>query len=169
MKTPFQRAAPCADFHVLHVENFLGESFVENSGLDFEGNLRTFEAVFEVAERGLGAGRDVEAVDHGDEPGGENEKGECAEEAPDAHAAGAHGGDLAVGGEAAEADEDPDQARSWERVGEGERDGEKENFGDAGEWGAGADYEFEDATEVAGEEDEGEDGHADQCVSRHFA
>ena len=131
--------------------------------------MRTFEAVFEVAERGLGAGCDVEAVDHRQEPGGEDEEGERAEEAPDAHAAGAHGGDFAVGGEAAEADEDADQHAHGQRVGERERDGEEENFGDAGQRGAGADYEFENAAEVASEQDEGEDGHADQRVGRHFA
>jgi len=31
-----------------------------------------------MAERGLSAGRDVEAVDHGEEPGGEDEEGERA-------------------------------------------------------------------------------------------
>ena len=59
--------------HVLHIENFLGESFVEDPGLDFEGNLRTFEAVFQMAKGGLGAGRDVQAIEHGYEPGGHDE------------------------------------------------------------------------------------------------
>ena len=49
--------------HVLYVENVLGESFVENSRLNFEGNLRTFEAVFEVPQGSLGAGSDVESVE----------------------------------------------------------------------------------------------------------
>ncbi len=154
--------------HVLHIENYFGKSFVEDAGLDFERNLRAFESIFQVAEGGLGAGRDVESVDQRQGPGADDEDGEHAEEAPHAHAAGAHGGDFTVGGESAEADEDADQHAHGQRVGEGEWDGEKENLGDAGQWGAGADYEFEDATEVAREQDEGEDGHADQRVGRHF-
>ena len=35
--------------HILDIENLLRKSLVENAGLDFEGNLGAFEAVFEVA------------------------------------------------------------------------------------------------------------------------
>jgi hypothetical protein len=155
--------------HVLHIENFFGESFVENSRLDFEGDLRTFEAVFEVAERGLGAGRDVEAVHHGHEPGGDDKDRERAQESPDSHAAGAHGGDFAVGGEAAEADQDSQKHAHGQRVGERERHGEEENLGDAGQGSAGTDNQFEDASQVAGEQDKGKDRHADERERRHFA
>ena len=36
-------------FYVLYVQNLLGKSFIKNSRLNFERNLRTFEAVFEVS------------------------------------------------------------------------------------------------------------------------
>ena len=155
--------------HVLHVEDDFGESFVEHSRLDFEGNLRTFQAVFEMTESGLGSRGDVESVDKSHEPCGDDEEGKGAKEAPDAHAAGAHGGDFTVGGETAEADQDADQHAHGKRVGEGERDGEEENFGDAGQGSAGADHEFENASQIASEQDEGEDRRADQRVRRHFA
>ena len=122
-----------------------------------------------MAQRGLGSRGDVKSVGQRHEPGGEDEDREHPQEAPHAHAAGAHGGDLAVGGEAAEADEDSDQHAHGQRVGERERDGEEENFGDAGQRSAGADDQFENASEVASKQDEGEDGHADQRVRRHFA
>ncbi len=155
--------------HVLNVEDFLGESFIKNAGLNLEGNLGAFEAVFEVSESGLSAGRDVEAIEERKDPCGHDEERKGAEESPDAHAAGTHGGDFAVGGETAETDKDSDQHAHGQRVGEGQGNGEKEDFGDAGQGSAGADDEFEDASEVAGEEDKGEDRRADQRVRRHFA
>ena len=105
----------------------------------------------------------------GEEPGADHEKRKRTQEAPDTHATGAHGGDFAIGGETAQADQDSDQHAHRQRVGEGERDGEKENLGDAGQRSAGADDEFEDASEVAREQDEGEDRRADQGVRGHFA
>ncbi len=68
--------------------------------------------------------------------------------------AGAHGGDFAIGGETAESDEDADQHTHGNGVGEGDRDGEEEDLRDAGQRGAVADYQFEDAAEVAGEKNE---------------
>src|ERR1700686_3059420 len=65
--------------HVLHVENFSGESLVENSWLDFEGDLRAFEAVFQMAEGGLGAGGDVEAVKDCQKPRGSDKNRERGE------------------------------------------------------------------------------------------
>ena len=38
--------------HILHVEDELGEAFVENAGLHFVRDLRTFELVFKATERG---------------------------------------------------------------------------------------------------------------------
>ena len=54
-----------------------------------------------MSESGLGPGSDIEAVDQREEPGGQNENRDDAEEGPDPDAAGAHGRDFAVSGEAA--------------------------------------------------------------------
>ncbi len=48
--------------YVLYIENFFGKSFVENPGLDFEGDLRAFEAVFEMAR--ARPGRGVQCTGH---------------------------------------------------------------------------------------------------------
>ena len=154
---------------VLHIEDDLGESFVEDARLDLEGNLGTFEAIFEMSKSGLGSRGDVESVEKSHEPGGDDEEGKGAKKGPYTHAAGAHGGDFTVGGETAETDQDAEQHAHGKRVGEGERDGEEENFRDAGQRSAGADDEFENASEIASEQDEGEDRRADQRVRSHFA
>ncbi len=39
--------------YVLYIQNEFGEALVENAGLHFVGNLRTFELVFESSERCL--------------------------------------------------------------------------------------------------------------------
>src|SRR6266496_3014309 len=124
--------------HVLHVKNFLGKSFIKDSRLDLKRNLRTLEAFFEMSKSGLRARRDVEAIDKRSDPRHEDKGRECAEKGPHAHAAGAHGSDLAVGGEAAETDKDSDQHAHGEGVGEGERNGEEEDFRDTGQGSAGA-------------------------------
>ena len=123
---------PLRAVHVLHVEDGLGEAFVENSRTDFEGDLRAFEAIFEMCQRGLRTWGEVESVEQREQPGADDEDGEDAQESPDAEAAGAHGGDFTVGREAAEADQDADQHAHWNGVGERERHGEKENLCNAG-------------------------------------
>ena len=70
---------------------------------------------------------------------------------------------------AAESNQDADQDAHWNGVSQGDRDGVEEDFDDAGQWRAVADHEFEDASEVAGEENEGKDGGADQRVGDHFS
>ena len=169
MNTPFHTAAPCALLHVLHVEHDFGKSFIEDARLHFERNLRAFKPVFEASEGSLRLGRNIHTIYQSQQPGGDDENRKYPEEAPHAHAAGAHGGDFAVGGEAAEADQDSDQHAHGQRVSERQRDGEGENFSDAGQRSAGADHQFENLAQIAGEQDEGEDGDADEGVRRHFA
>src|ERR1700722_17433019 len=135
----FPHGRALSALHVLNVENFSGESLVENSRLDFEGDLRAFEAVFQMAERGLGPWGDVEAVEEGEEPRGSNKNRERTEEAPHAHATGAHGGNFAVGSQTAESNQDSEQDAHGERIGQGERDGKEKNLGDARQGSAGAD------------------------------
>ena len=108
----------------LRVEDVVLEVFVEDAGLDLDGDLAGLAGVF-VLEEGLGgAGSDVEGVGEADGPGEDGEDADDAEEGEDAEAAGAHGGDFAVGGEAAEAEEDADE--DGHRDGEGEEAGEEE-------------------------------------------
>ena len=120
-------------------------------------------------ERREGTGSEIDAVAEREEPGHDDENRNDAEEGPDAEAAGAHGGDFAVGGEAAEADEDSDQHAHRNGVSEGDGDGIEEDFGDAGERGAVADDEFENAAEIAGEKNESKDGGADERVGDDFS
>ena len=96
----------------------------------------------------------VEAVEQCQRPCRDDKNRQHAAEAPYAHAAGAHGGDFAVGGEAAQPDQNSYQHAHWDGVGERERYRVKENFGDAGQRSAGADDEFEDASQIAGEQHE---------------
>jgi hypothetical protein len=99
----------------------------------------------------------------------DHENRDDAQEGPYAQAAGAHGGDFAVGSETAESDEDADQHAHGNGVGERDRDGEEKDFRNAGQRGAVADDQFEDASEVAGEQDESENGRADQRVGDDFS
>ncbi len=165
----FPQGSALRALHILHIQNVFRKSFVENAGLDFKRNLRAFQAIFQADQRGLGAGRNVESVGQGEQPGGDDEDGKYPQEGPHAHAAGAHGGDFRVGCETAEADQNSQQHAHGNGVGKRERHGEKENLSDAGQGSAGADDEFEDVTEVAREQDKGEDGRADQGMGRHFA
>ena len=126
--------------YVLHVEHDFGESLIENPRLDFKRHLRALEAVLQMAERRLGSGCDIQAVEKGHDPGGDDKDRECTEEGPHAHAGGAHGGDFAVGRKPTQPDQDTEQHAHGQGVSEGERDGEEENFGDAGQWGTGADH-----------------------------
>src|SRR5579862_219873 len=53
---------PLGALYVLHVENVLGESFIEHTRLDFKRNLRSLEAIFQMAECGLRTRRYVESI-----------------------------------------------------------------------------------------------------------
>ncbi len=117
--------------HVLHVEHEFGKTFIEHARLHFVGNLRAFELIFEASERCQRPGRQIKSVGQSEQPGGGDKNCQHASKVPHAHAAGAHGGDLAVGGEAAQPDENPYQHAHGDRVGERERHGVEEDLGDA--------------------------------------
>ena len=91
---------------VLDVEDVVLEVFVEDAGLDFEGGLRGLELAFQLEQVAGGARGEVEGVEQAKAEGGEGEDGDDADKAEDPDAAGAHGCELAVGGEAAEAEQD---------------------------------------------------------------
>jgi len=118
--------------YVLHIEHNLREAFVEHAGLHFERSLRAFELVLEASQGSHRPWGQVQSVDQRQQPCGEDENRQHAAEVPHAHAAGAHGGDFAVGGEPAQADQNPDQHAHGNGVRERDWNGVKENLGDAG-------------------------------------
>ena len=138
-------------FDVLNVEHESGEAFVENARLNFERDLRGLQAVLQVNHGGLGLGSEIDSVGQGEKPGRYGEDRYDAEEAPDADAAGSHGGDFAVGGEAAEADQNAYQHARRNADGERYRNDEEEDFGNTRQRSAVANYQFEDLSKVASE------------------
>ena len=120
-------------FHVVHVENNFREAFVKDSGLDFERCLRAFEPVLQASESGLGSGGQVDAVGERNQPRARHENGKDAEEVPDANAARAHRRDFAIGGQAAQADENADQHACRDRNGESDGQSQRHHFEHAGE------------------------------------
>ena len=142
--------------YVLDVEDVVLEVFVEDSGLDLEGGLRGFELVFQLEQVGGGARGEVESVEQAEAEHEEGEDGDDAYEGEGANAAGAHGGDFAVGGEAGEAEKDSSEDRGGQGDGESVGQSVGEDAQDVGEGCGVADDEFEDLGQVAHEEDEGE-------------
>ena len=155
--------------HVLDVEDVVLEVFIEDAGLDFEGGLRGFELIFQLEQIAGGARREVKGVDQAEAERGEGEDGDDADKAEGPDAAGAHGGDLAVGGETAEAKEDSGEDGGGQRDGEEVGQGVGEDAQDIGEGGGVADDELEDLGQVAHEEHKGEEDHAEQSVGDDFA
>src|ERR1039457_4537397 len=101
--------------------------------------------------------------------GREVRAGDDADEAEGADAAGTHGGDLGVGGEAAEAEQDAGEDGGGNGDGEGVGEHVAEDAQGVGERGGVADQEVEDLVEVAHEEHEGEEDSAEQGVGGDFA
>ncbi len=154
----------CGGCDVLDVEDAVLELFVKDAGLDLEGGLGGFERLAERDEAGGGAGSEVEGVEEAQAKGDGGDDGDDADEVDGTHAGGAHGGDFAVGGEAGEAEEDADQNRHGDGDVERRGQGVGDDAGDVGVGGGVADDELEDSAEVAGEDDEGEEGSAEECV-----
>ncbi len=154
---------------VLGVEDVVLEVFVEDAGLDFDGGLAGLGGVFVVEESLGGAGSDEEGVGEAEDPEGDGEDADDADEGEDAEAGGAHGGDFAVGGEAAEAEQDADEHGHGD--GEGEEAGEEvaDEAKDVEGDGDAADGELHEREQVAHEEDEGEEHAAEQGVAGDFA
>src|ERR1700719_2346520 len=96
-------------FYILDVKHKAGKTFVEDSRLHFEGDLRRLHAVLQSDHGSLRLRRDIDSVGQCEKPGRDRKDGNYAEEAPNADAAGAHCGDLAVGRQSAEADQNADQ------------------------------------------------------------
>ena len=89
-------------------------------------------------------------------------------EAPHADPGGAHGGNFAVGGEAAEAEQDAHEHCHGDGDREHVGEGEENDFEHRTERSAVADDHLEQMREVADEEDESKDGAADRRVRKDF-
>ena len=154
---------------VLHVKDVVLEVLVEDAGLNFIAGLGGFELVFKPEERSCRTRREDERVEEAKQECAGGGDGADAHERHDAEAGGAHGGDFAVGREAAEAKEDADQ--DGHGNGEDERGGErvKDDAGDFRDGRGAADDELKDAAKVADEQDKGEDDAAQQAVGEDFA
>ena len=63
-----------AGAHVLDVEDGIFVAFVEDAGLDFEGDLRVAEPAFEAEQSGRGVGREVDGIEEAEREGEEAHK-----------------------------------------------------------------------------------------------
>ena len=154
---------------VLCVEDVVLEVFVEDARLNFDGGLAGLGGVF-VVEKGLGgAGSEIERVGQAGDPEEEGEEADDADEGEDAQAGGAHGGDFAVGCQAAEAEQDADQ--DGHGNGEGEEAGQQvgDEAKDVEGAGDAAHRELHEREQIAHEENEGEEHAAEQSVAGDFA
>ena len=113
--------------------------------------------------------REIQAVTKCEYPGYNHEDRDDAQESPYPQAARMHGGDFAIGGKAAESDEDADQHAHRNGVGERYWNGEEKDLSDARKRSAVAHYKFENAAKVAGEKNKGEDPRSDQGVGDNFS
>ena len=95
--------------------------------------------------------------------------GSNAHKVADAQSRGAHGDDLAVGGQAAEAQQNAHQHRHGDGDLEDIGQLEDEDFSDTSERGAVANHHLKDVVQVAHEENEGEDRAADERVGENLA
>ena len=155
-------------FHVLHVKHKLGKALVENSRLDFERRLRALEPVLQPAQGGLRGGREIHRVEHRQGPGGHGKNGNHSQEGPHSDAAGPHGGDFAVRGQAAEADQNSHQHTHGNGVGKSHRQGIEENLQHAGQGRTVAHHQVENVSQVPGEQHKCEHRNADGGVRDHF-
>ena len=90
-----------SSMHVLHVQHDLRKALVEHSRLHFERSLRGFQAILHAGQRCLRGGREIHAIHQRQQPSAQHENGKDAQKRPDPDPAGTHGGDFAVGGQAA--------------------------------------------------------------------
>ena len=154
---------------VLCVEDVVFEVFVEDAGLDGDGGLAGLGGVF-VVDKGLGgAGSDEEGVGEAEDPERDGEDADDADEGEDAEAGGAHGGDFAVGCEAAEAKQDADEHGHGDGEGQKARQEIADEAKDVEGGGDAADRELHEREQVAHEQNEGEEHAAEQGVAGDFA
>ncbi len=82
---------------------------VEDAGLDLVGGLCGSQRLFHIENGLIGAGGEIEGVGQAHHRAANGHDGCHADKVADAHAAGAHGDDFAVGGQAAQPQQHPHQ------------------------------------------------------------
>jgi len=137
--------------------------------LNFERRLRRLQTILQLVEQGERSRSQINAVTEREQPGHDDEDRDDAEEGPYAQSAGTHGRDFAVGGEAAQSNEDADEDAHGNGVGERHGHGEEKDFSDARQGSAIANDKFEDAPEVASEKDKSKNAGADERVGDDFS
>ena len=142
--------------HVLHVKHNLRKAFIKYAGLHFKRNLRALKLFLQVPQRRQRPRSYVKRIPQSEQPGGGDKNRQHAAKAPHPHAAGTHGGDFAVGGQAAQPDQDSHQHAHGQGVGQRKGNSEREDFGDAGKRSAVPHHSFQNPRELAHKDDEGE-------------
>ena len=144
------------------------EILVEDARLNFVRSLHGKGFVH--CQNGLiGAGCDVERVEQPEQGSTDGDDGGDADEVADAEAGGAHGDDFAVGGQAAESEQDTDEHGHGNGDHEEVGKEEENDFKDALKGGAVADDGVEDFGEFLHEKDEGEQCATDEGVGEDLA
>src|ERR1700733_4816184 len=154
--------------HILHVKHILRKSFIENSRLDLIRNLRSFELIFEVSQRSERPWRQIKSVAQSQKPSAHDKNRQPPAKVPHPHPTGSHGGNFAIGGQPTQSDQNSHQHTHGNGVGESEGDSVKENLGYAGQRGAGPHDQFQNSSQAARKQNEGEYGGADEGVRGYF-
>ncbi len=155
--------------HILHVENKVAEILVEDARLNLVGRLRGRQRLLHVEDGLVGAGSDVERIHQPQQRAADCHDGGHADKVGDAQARGADGDDFAVGGQAAQSQQNAHQHRHGDRDPEQVGQGEEKDLQHIGEGGAVANHHFEDLRKAGDEQDEGEQRASDQCVGENLA
>ena len=90
--------------YVLYVEHQLRKTFVKHAWLDLKRGLRTLQPILQPPKCRLRLRGQVHTVNQGQQPCHHRKDGNDSKEGPHPDAAGAHGGDFAVGSQPAKAD-----------------------------------------------------------------
>ena len=166
-KTPFQWV-PLGG-NVVNIEDKMGETLVEDAGLDGEGDLGSDESAFDVAasaerERGEPGGHE-----EGEGSAENGEKTNGNENAAAGNAEGSESDNFGVHGHAAETEKNADENGHGDGEDEDAGDDAEEEYGDLGAGTGMADENLHELDEFGNEENEGEDEESEEGVADDFA
>ena len=153
----------------MNIKNELGKSFIKDARLNLKRDLRTLQLFLQVGKSSCRTWRNVNAIADCQYQRSYEKKRENAEKLPHPDTARFHSGNLAVGGEAAQAEQDSDEHARGQRDIQRSRNDEEEKFNRARQWRTVPDHKFEDLPQLAGENDECENCGPDQRVRGDFA
>ena len=158
-----------AGAHVLHIENEVVKVLVEDAGLNLVGGLRGFQRLLHFDDGLVGARREIQRVAQAKQRAGHGHDGGDAHKVADAQARGAHGDDFAVGGQAAEPQQDAPQHRHGD--GDLEQIGQREekDLRHVGPRGAVAHHNLKNVRQLGHEQNEGEERAADEREGENLA